>query len=269
MPPEDLKRLLLLQHPAKKGDETIVRDFIDMGADVEASYDGGEKALFIAAVYGHTNIMRLLLDHGAMVDPQEECNPGRTTLSVAVGRGNYDGVQLLIERGADMDRDSEEYGTPLMEAVCWSGNERIVRLLLESGADPNMETAFRQWGGALQRAVSGGIGGIVVDSKIIRLLIANGANLEAKGHDGRTPLLVAVGLARIDMVSFLLELGADPTSVKDDTMPILPAKDVDFEIAMQLIKVAKQRWVEGAQSKSPGPSITRPGTKRRISRISD
>ena len=266
LPPEDLKRLLLLHHPAKKGDETIVRDFVNMGADVEALDDRGETALHAAAVHDHTNTMRLLLDHGAMVDPQEGCNPARTTLSVAISNGNYDSVQLLIKEGADMDRDSEEYGTPLMEAVCWSYNEKIVRLLLESGADPNMETAFGHGGNALHRAV---FRPFLFDSDILRLLIAKGGNLEAKDHDGRTPLLLAVGLGRIDMVSLLLELGADPTSVENDTMPSFYTIEEDFETAMQLIGDAKQRWIKGARSNSPSPNINRPGTKRRISRISD
>ena len=168
-----------------------------------------------------------------------------------------------------MDRDSEKYGLPLMEAVCGAYNENIVCPLLESGEDPNMETAFGHGGNAVHRAVSRGMGGIFIDSKIIRLLIAKGANLEAKDHDGRTPLLLVVRRARIDMVRLLLELGADPTSVGDDTVPILHGHEEDFETAMQLIKDAKQRWIEGARSKSPSPSINGPGTKRKISRISD
>ena len=139
LPLEDLKRLLLLHHSASKGDETIVRAFIDLGADVEASYDGGENALYTAAVHGHTNIVRLLLDHGAIVDPQEESNSGFTPLSVAIRNGNYDSVQLLIERKADIERDSEKYGPPLMVAV-YCAEEDIIRLLLDSGADPNTET---------------------------------------------------------------------------------------------------------------------------------
>ena len=73
----------------------------------------------------------------------------------------------------------------------------------------------------------------------MKLLIAKGANLEAKDHDGRTPLLVAVKMAWIVMVIFLLELGADPTSVEDDTTSCKGVHKVDFKTAMQLIKDAK------------------------------
>ena len=265
LPLEDLKRLLLLHHSAGKGDETIVRAFIDLGADVEASYDGGENALYTAAVHGHTNIVRLLLDHGAIVDPQEESNSGFPPLSVAIRNGIYDSVQLLIERKADIERDSEKYGPPLMVAV-YCAEEDIIRLLLDSGADPNTETACGHGGNALHKAVSSRF---FVDPTILKLLIAKVANLEAKDHDDRTPLLVAVRMAWIVMVIFLLELGTDPTSVEDDTMSRKGVHEVDFKTAMQLIKDAKRRWIEGARSKSPSPSINRSGTKRKISKISD
>ena len=271
---EDLKRLLLLHNPANKGDETLVHDFIDMGADVEALNDEGHNALFIAAIYDHTNIMRLLLDHGAMADPQEGTS-GQTTLSITIENGNYHGVQLLIERGADIERASERYGRPLIIAVHRSNDESIVRLLLERGANPNTETAFGQGGNALHMVVSRKMrisremDGIALDLEIIRLLVAKGTNLEAKDHDGNTPLLLTVGLGMTDQVRLLLELGADPTSVADDTMRFFGANDVDFDTAMQLIKDAKQRWIKDVRSKSSSASIKRQGTKRKISRLSD
>ena len=268
---EDIKKLLLLCHPAKNCSESIFRAFIDMGADVEALDGQGSRALHRAAQCGHTNIIRLLLDHGAMVDPQKENSLGLTPLLLAIKNNQYDSVKLLIERGADMDRDSEPYGPPLMQAIRWLENESIVRLLLERGADPNTETAFGHGGNALHEAVSRPrfFCEVALGSKIIRLLVAKGAKLETKDHNGRTPLLLTVRRGETYYVRLLLKLGADPTSVEDDTMPMGYADDVDFETAMQLIKNAKQRWIEGARTKSPSPSIDRPGTKRRISRISD
>ena len=236
-----------------------------MGADLEALDDDGERALQRAVEYNHMNIPMLLLDHGAMADPQKEVDSGRTPHFIAVENGNYDIVQLLIEKGADIELDSEIFDPPLMVAVYGAGEDTI-RLLLDSGADPNTETASGHGGSALHRAVSRPF---FFDSEILRLLVTKGANLEAKDHDGRTLLLLAVELARIDMVSLLLELGADPTSVDVDTMPERYVEKSEFETAMQLIDDTKQRWIEGARSKSPSPSINGPVTKCRISRISD
>ena len=260
-PPGDLKRLLLLHHPVRWGDETAVLDFINMGANVEALNEEGKTALHIAAEYGHANILRLLLDHGAIVDPQRDSGSGFTPLLAAIRDGSYDNVQLLIQRGADVDRESTSHDSPLMWAIdCWE--EDIVSLLLESGADPNFQTSFGQGGNALHNTVYAPSS---FGPKISRLLVAKGANLEAKYHNGQTPLQVAVGLARLGMVSSLLELGADPFSVEDDTLPF--GDGVDSETAMQLIKAAKQRRIEDTQARSPRPSIDKRGIKRKISSI--
>ena len=259
---EGIKRLLLLHHPASKGSESIVRAFIDMGADVEALDEEGLRALHRAAQFGHTNIIRLLLDHGAMVDPQKEGRLGITPLFLAITNRHYGCVKLLIERGADIKPASREL---FMVATCWL-NEDIVRLVLDSGVDPNTKSASREGGNILHRAA---YVWLFIKPKILRLLVTKGADLEAKDHKGRTPLMLAVKKSAIDRVGLLLELGADPTSVEDDTMPMSYANDVDFESAMQLVKDAKQRWIEGARSKSPSPSINERRMKRRISRISD
>ena len=243
--PEDLKRLLLLHLPARKGDETIFRAFIDMGADIEAFDDAGYRALHRAAMYGRTNTIRLLLDHGAMVDSQKESNSGLTPLAVAVRFDSNNSVQLLIESGADIERDSEDMGPPLMAAVD-RGNRDIVCLLLDSGADPITKMASGHGGSVVHRAVF--LQSIKDYREILRLLVTRGADLEARDHDGKTPLLLAVELAQPNRVRDLLELGADPTSVGDDTMPRMYtdygfsyADDSTFEYAMQLIKDAKQR----------------------------
>lgn len=255
---ESLQILLLLHRPASIGDEIIVRAFIDMGADIEALSHKGDTALHRAAQYGHASVVELLLDHGAMIDQRRMSRNGRgewnywgrTPLASAISRGfdNYDTVHLLIERGADIERDSDDSGTPLMRAVFY-GHEAIVRLLLESGANPNTEAAYdleaaydvmgayhfrsKDRGNALHLAVSDR-----TKISIIRLLITKGANLEAKNRDDDTPLLLAVRRARPDVVSLLLELGATPTTVEETTVPENGVYEVDFDTAMQLVREA-------------------------------
>ena len=262
LPPGDLKRLLLLHHPVRWGDETAVLDFINMGANVEALNEERKTALHIAAEYGHTNILRLLLDHGAIVDPQEAGQSYQTPLLIAIANGHHDSVQLLIQRGADVDRHSTFHGSPLMKPI-YRRHEDIVSLLLESGADRNTVIyvcGYRR--NALHQTVCAPSS---FGFKNSRLLVEKGANIEAKNLKGKTPLLLAVELALVDMVSLLLELGADPFSVKDGTSPW--GNKVDFETAMRLIKAAKQRRIEDTQAKSPGSSIDKRGFKRKISSI--
>ncbi len=54
----------------------------------------------------------------------------------ACGNGSTEVVQLLLEKGADVNRVYKDRYTPL-SAACSAGSIEIVQLLLENGADVN------------------------------------------------------------------------------------------------------------------------------------
>ncbi|KFY93237.1 hypothetical protein V498_04525 [Pseudogymnoascus sp. VKM F-4517 (FW-2822)] len=85
-----------------------------------------------------------------------------------------------------------------------SNDSRIVRLLLEGGADPN-SIATNDGRTALLVAIDTGNFGLV------KVLIASGANANPELRYGvkRTPLQLAVERGRIDIVNILLDNGAD------------------------------------------------------------
>jgi ankyrin repeat protein len=108
------------------------RDAVRLLVSRGAPYD-----LPVAAAVGDANRIREILD----ADPSRihEARPnGRLALRAAAERGEDDIVRLLLERGADPawpDWDASR-GAALHEAAR-QGNEPIVRLLLDHGADPN------------------------------------------------------------------------------------------------------------------------------------
>jgi len=63
----------------------------------------------------------------------------------AAERGHLDVVKLLLEHGADPNVQDDEGETPLHHAAAWRDNVDIVRLLLEHGADPG--TPASSWTG--------------------------------------------------------------------------------------------------------------------------
>jgi ankyrin repeat protein len=108
---------------------------LDSGVAVDALDEGDETALHGAAAFGHTEILRLLLERGAAVD-QTDGDQFRTALMAAVGNGHFGAVEVLLEHGADCNA-ADDYGETVLIRAAGSGNAQVVRALLAAGADPS------------------------------------------------------------------------------------------------------------------------------------
>jgi ankyrin repeat protein len=155
---------LSLHHAANKMHSGVVQLLIDRGAEVnQLEYsveDNGQNSTtaLMAALSGflvmlqgdHTSqrtrdrlaildlerIVHCLLDSGA--DPELGCDCNhRKALHIACSIGDPSLVNLLLDRGAKLDSGGSYHTTPLFSALDWN-RPKVVRLLLERGADPNV-----------------------------------------------------------------------------------------------------------------------------------
>jgi ankyrin repeat protein len=62
-------------------------------------------------MHGHTDIMKLLIEHGAKVDKADL--HGRTPLSWAAEYCHFEAVKLLVEQGANVNAEDGQLTTPL------------------------------------------------------------------------------------------------------------------------------------------------------------
>lgn len=92
----------------------------------------GYSALYLAARWGHTSLVRLLLDRGANFDSHGSKSGG--PLQAAAFGGYLETVSLLIERGALLHSNpgSSNFSSPLQAAIA-SGREPIIQALLDGG----------------------------------------------------------------------------------------------------------------------------------------
>lgn len=112
--------------------EEVLRS--DHGSVDHFSADGFTP-LHYAAYFGHPDLARLLLDHGADADVEAR-NPSRVRpLHSAAARGDVTICRMLLDAGADPDRRQEGGFTPLMSAAL-HGRTELVEELLSRGADP-------------------------------------------------------------------------------------------------------------------------------------
>jgi len=164
---------------------------------------------------------------------------GRTMLHQAAGLGALRWMKWLLDRGADVNRDSHQGWTPLDYAATGQGGdwifdnqkfEHAAALLLEHGAQlsPISAAALGRWDyleklsrqdleskGALEAAVKGN------HTEVLRRLLDLGLDPDERTQVGPIaeqtwsaggPLFQAVELNRIGMVRLLLERGADPNA---------------------------------------------------------
>jgi ankyrin repeat protein len=112
----------------RRGKSQAGQLLLNRGADIDIDDQDDYKrtALIYAAIVGHAEFARMLLERGAMIDPRDMF--GRTPLHLAVFNGRTEVVRLLLERGADPHVRDENGNTP-SELGSQEGYHEIVELL--------------------------------------------------------------------------------------------------------------------------------------------
>jgi ankyrin repeat protein len=127
----DSKGELMLNLAIKdKSNDVIAYLLTNQATDVDISNKFGETPLMIASIEGNLPVVKALVQgRKAKVD-----HIGWTPLHYASAKGQLEIAQYLLANGSAVDSMSPGNTTPLMMAV-QSGNEQLVKLLLDKGAD--------------------------------------------------------------------------------------------------------------------------------------
>lgn len=119
--------------------EEIVKVLLEHGASVDPSDSSSSSALELASMNGMVEIVRILLDYGAQVDRQKVSASGSsspTPLMHAAARGYEEVVRLLLRHGADpsitFKGSGSSQSTTALEIAREGGHSSIVRMLQEA-----------------------------------------------------------------------------------------------------------------------------------------
>jgi ankyrin repeat protein len=171
--------------------------------------------LMLAAREGNTELGRILIGAGA--DVNAAAGDGKTALALAIFNGNYDVASFLVDSKADVNKADTQRFTPLFWAVDRRNMETapnfpwmvtadampLIRALLDAGADPNAlvnntpRARMREgsprivFSTALMRAA------FAADLELVTLLLQRGADPSIISRDGETMVSAAAGLAFI------------------------------------------------------------------------
>jgi hypothetical protein len=147
--------------------------------------------------------LRAWLDAG--LAPDYAADRIGTGLMIAAWRGDIPMMQLLVARGADVNKANALGERALMHAA-WRGHADAVEWLLAKGAQVNSDPMH--WS-ALHYAVFAG------HAEVAALLLGHGADINARSTNGSSVLMMAVYEGHEKLVRQLLAQGADP-GVKND-----------------------------------------------------
>ena len=202
------------------GDHPLVRSLIKSEADVNCLVTVGFtqwSPLERATHYGYTNIVKLLLEHGANINLQD--NDGETALMVASVRAQVNIAKMLLERGAQVDLQNKNGWCALMWP-CREGHVESARVLLEYGATVDLRN--KSGNSSLIVACKWGK---VRTPQTTKLLLENGAQVNLQNSDGESALMWASINRQVDTVKLLLEHGAQANlKMKNGEMPLSLAR---------------------------------------------
>lgn len=213
-----------MQDAAREGQLDALRERLDANpALIDALGSGFHKytALHRAAARNQHACLRLLLARGA--DPNRRDFPDNATpLHVAAVRGDLDTIKILVEAGADVIGEGDDYGVGVIGwATCFARvREDVAAYLSDHGGRLNLWAAI-----ALDRADD------------VRALVARDPSLlsarMSRNQHRRTALHHAAAKNRPDMVRLLIALGAD-VNAADATgaTPLTTASQEDADPAI-------------------------------------
>ncbi|KAL7444487.1 hypothetical protein ACHAXM_009346 [Skeletonema potamos] len=157
---------------------------------------------------GNLEVLNLLLEKGADVNA---CNKWRETpLLIAANNGHVEAVKALLKSGADPSLCSEA-GWSALTFAAHKGYSDIVRLLLAAQAPVNCRVT-EDLSTPLHKACAGSKPGHL--SAVTQLLEGN-ADVHALNKWRETPLLTAANHGQDKAVGELLRYGADPCKCTD------------------------------------------------------
>jgi len=197
---------------AKSGDVATLAALLDRHPEKLHLKTPPYGGTLLHAAADHPGAVDLLLTRG--MDPNaREGGDNTYAMHWAAAAGNLDVVRRLADAGGDVVGHGDDHELEVIGwATCWDGcdddaHHAVVRFLLERGARHHIFSAIA-----------------MNDAEEVRRIVArdpSALNLrQSRNENNRTALHFAVDRDRPEMVSLLIDLGADPLAVDGDGMPV-------------------------------------------------
>ncbi|KAL2797210.1 ankyrin repeat-containing domain protein [Aspergillus keveii] len=196
-----------LHHACEEGHTHIVEALLDHDADANSLAFDIASPFHVAVAGRHADVVRILLANGAKVNAlRRRVSGGITALQTAAANVDVECVQLLLDAGAiaTYEPAPEDPGwfirPPSLHDICAGPHYTAAWTWIEHGSRTSPAPAL-VWKEGEKEAYA----------EILRLLCEAGGDVSAElaGHEGTTPLHLAVVVRNCEAVKVLLSEGVN------------------------------------------------------------
>ena len=171
-----------LHYSAQRGNSEVVAYFAEMGTDICLKTNDGTNCLQIAALQGHFNLCKMLIDKH-LVDLHMTDNYGWTELHCSAQSGNCELVAYFAEMGTDIHLKTAD-GRNCLHIAALKGHLNLCKMLIDKhNVDVNVADK-RGWTAVLFSAQSG-------NCELVAYFAEIGTDINMKTNDGRNCLHIA------------------------------------------------------------------------------
>ena len=223
---------------AKENNLEYARKLLRMpGVNKNAQNEDGETALIIAARFGHTDMVQLLLEND--VDVHIETNKGNPILYIACYMGKLDIIQLLLaEPRIDVNKKKEGGFSPLFIA-CLKGHVDVVKLLL---AEPRVDVNAQTNGGSSPLHIACSLN----KPDIVKLLVSSKrVNVNLQDANGNTALHLTIQKDGDTLMKLLLKRH----DIRLSLVTMNNAGDIVYSLVTRIPAIKAEAWKKDSKLK--------------------
>lgn len=201
-----------LHYAAQNSNLNMVKLLVESGAEIDAKDSNNEAPLYTAVSAQSDKVVKYLASKGANPNPTHK--KSIPALMLAISNGDLNIVETLMQHGAKADYDTLVMTVGQID-LGLNGREKVLKVLTKYGTDINMISPKKPYRNVLESAI------VNNDFRVAKMLAKLGANLEKSNMKEAYLFMVVKDYNNKDLTKLLIQNGANVNAKNSDGETVL------------------------------------------------